>query len=154
MKNIRIDSDTSTWTPLTLVNEHDMDVQIPTYDIKPTDGIHLKSSFPQQFSVHNKMSKNTNIMMTNMARLNDMMDFDLVGSSYPEQFTTSMLFGSYPYTNTTASYLRVRELSEDTPAREYILGEKVFQVPNDEGVLENVKIEKPMNIAHQHIFLK
>ena len=141
MKNIRIDSDTSTWTPLTLVNEHDMDVQIPTYDIKPTDGIHLKSSFPQQFSVHNKMSKNTNIMMTNMARLNDMMDFDLVGSSYPEQFTTSMLFGSYPYTNTTASYLRVRELSEDTPAREYILGEKVFQVPNDDGVLENVKIE-------------
>ena len=147
MENISIADPESTWTPLTVEHQYDDKIKFDTLNIEPTDGMRLITSTPQQRISHNVTTKMSNISLTDMTRLDAMMGFDLDFTRFPEQFTTSLLVGGYPYENTSSAYIKVVEEIFDAPTRNWVVGEKLTTRLDSDGDLvrdEHGEIEKSL----------
>jgi len=135
MDNINISESGSTWTPLKIVHQYDDRVKFDHINIKSSDGMSLITSLPQQRTSHNILTSMSNISLTDMTRLDTLIKFDMEFDKYPEQFTSSLLFGGYPYDNTSSAYLKVVEEVYDAEARDWVIGEKLTTRLNSEGEL-------------------
>ena len=135
MENINISHEDSTWTPLKIKHQYDSRVKFDYVNIKSTDGISLISSTPQQRISHNVVTKFSNLALTNMTRLDTLIKFDVDVSQYPEQFTTSLLVGGYPYDNVSSAYIKIVEQIYDAPQRDWVVGQKLTTRLDSDGDL-------------------
>lgn len=123
MRNVEIKK-SSSWSSLGMGDLHDDTLVFDHRDIDPVDGIPLKSTFAQQYSVDSVTDSTSTYMLTNQVRVHDVLDIKLPGDQYPEQFTTSLLANAYPSITNNSAYIYIFEQSEQNTQRDHIVGNR------------------------------
>ena len=123
MRNVEIKNNPD-WTPLKVEHEFDSTVKFKRKEITPTDSIKLISSEAQQTSVDCICDQHSSYILTNRKSMDKIIDLQLLNKKYPEQFTSSILANAYPTVTTSSAYLTIIEETDQTPRREYLIGEK------------------------------
>lgn len=133
MRNVEIKNNAS-WSPLGMGDLHDSTLTFDHRNIEPVDGISLKSTFAQQYSVDSVTDSTSTYMLTNQVRVRDVLDIKLPGSRYPEQFTTSLLANAYPSITNNSAYIYIFEQSVQSSSRDHIVGNRSNELTVGEHV--------------------
>lgn len=121
MKNVEISSN-STWTPLKINDKHDSTLTFGHKSIDPVDGISLRSTFAQQYSVDSVTDTKSSMLLTDQIKIDDIVKIELPGSRYPEQFTTYLLANAYPTIDNNSAYIYIFEKDEQDIERDHMVG--------------------------------
>jgi len=133
MKNVEISKNES-WTSLDISELHDDSLSFDQRTIDPVDGIKLKSSFAQQHCVDTVTDEHSSMILTNQVQINDIIDINLPGQQYPEQFTTSLLANAYPSVTNNSAYLYIFEKDEQDSQRDHLVGVRTSDLTMGEHV--------------------
>ena len=126
MRNVEIKNNTD-WTPLSVEHEHDSMIRFKKKEITPTDSIKLISSEAQQTSVDCTCDKHSSYILSDRKKIDKIIDVQLLDRKYPEQFTSSILANAYPTKTTSSAYLSIIEETEQTPRRQYVIGDRSIE---------------------------
>ena len=125
MRNVKIKSGEN-WNSLSLDYEFDDKIKFSNKVITSADGISLNLSDTLSNCVDISNNNYSTLMMSDLCRLDDLIDLDVNTTDYPEQFTTTLTFDSSPVITTTSKYLKILPRVDDSDERDLIFGEDII----------------------------
>jgi len=124
MKNIKINPDVN-WRAHVPKYAHDDMTVIKNKNIITAEGLQLNISDTMSNVIDTSSNNFTQLMLTDNIKLDDMLKLKIDTPTYPEQFTTSIIFGGFPNLGGNTNFLMILEKEDNTRARDYVIGQRI-----------------------------
>lgn len=121
MRNVKIESNKN-WHAVDLKYKFDSRVTLDNKQVISADGLSLNINKTLSNSVDVVNNNYTHMMMSDLSKTKDLIDIDISHTRYPEQFTTSLVFDSFPTFSSNSKFLKVLPRNDDSNDRDIIFG--------------------------------
>lgn len=150
------------WHAVQPMYQQDDAIKLPNINARSRDGVEINVCDTMRSVVDVTTNNQTQMMLIDNLKIDDVMKLDTQVDKYPLQFVTYILCQSFPSVRGDTSYLKIIEQASDSDTRQYLIGTRIVDgvgynsnyfeadLTSDNGLYFNVTMHDENELSINH----